>query len=273
MPAIITLTSDFGLRDEYVGVMKGILAAAAPQARLIDISHQVAPQDVEEAALLLEAAAPHFPPGTIHLAVVDPGVGTERELLLLQAREQYFLAPDNGLLTPFLDEQSLQAAFVIDCPRLYRQPVSPTFHGRDMLAPVAAALAGGLAPTSLGRPALKTRLKKLSSRQLQIDVIHGNIAGFVIHVDHFGNLTTNIHQRHLAALPTGPEQWELSCKGLKISGLSATYGSLPAGALAALIGSRGYLEIAANRGNAARLLGAAVGEPVRLAVRAQAQGL
>ncbi|MGV1100130.1 SAM hydrolase/SAM-dependent halogenase family protein [Thiovibrio sp. JS02] len=267
MPPIITLTTDFGLRDEYVGVVKGILAAQAPQARVIDLCHQVAPQDVRQAAFLLRAAVPYFPAGTIHLAVVDPGVGTERELLILQAQGQCFLAPDNGLLAPFLADDSFQAAFVIDCPHLYQQPVSDTFHGRDILAPVAAALANGNTPAELGRMALKDDLKNLSSPQLQIDLIHGNIAGFVIHIDHFGNLTTNIRQRDLAAFPVWRSGLEIVCRGKRIDGLATTYGSFPEGKLLALLGSRGYLEVAVSRGNAAKLLGAAIGDPIQVLVK------
>ena len=264
MPPIITLTTDFGLQDEYVGVMKGILAAQAPQAQLVDICHHVAPQDICQASFLLQAAAPCFPAGTIHLAVVDPGVGTPRKLLILQAMDQYFVAPDNGLLTPFLAEPLFQAAVFIDCPHLYRQPLSATFQGRDILAPVAAALANGADLSRLGAQAFKENLTKLASPTLQIDRIRGNIAGSVIHIDHFGNLTTNIHQRDLAGLTADPASIQVVHKKQHVTGLAGAYASPADGQILALIGSRGYLELAATNDNAARILGAEVHDPVRV---------
>jgi len=264
MPPIITLTTDFGLQDEYVGVMKGILAAQAPHAQLIDLCHAVGNQNITQASFLLQAAAPYFPEGTIHLAVVDPGVGTTRELLILQALGQYFVAPDNGLLTPFLADDKFLAATYIDCPHLYGTPLSTTFHGRDILAPVAAALARGIEPCRLGKKAPRINLKNLSLPQLQIDPIHGNILGFVIHIDHFGNLITNIHQRDLAALQSADSAIEILCKDTRIKGLSSTYGAVSKEKILALVGSRGYVEVAANQGSAATLLQAAVGEPIQV---------
>ncbi|MDG4475862.1 SAM hydrolase/SAM-dependent halogenase family protein [Thiovibrio frasassiensis] len=264
MPPIITVTTDFGLQDEYVGVMKGILAAQAPQAQRIDLCHTIAPQDIAQGAFLLQAAAPYFPHGTIHLAVVDPGVGTARELLIVRAMDHYFLAPDNGLLTPFLGESLFQHAIFIDCPHLYRRPLSATFHGRDILAPVAAALANGADLSRLGRQALKENLIKLASPTLQIDRIHGNIAGSVIHIDHFGNLTTNIHQGVLADLKADPASIQIFHKNQQVTGLTSAYASRPDNRVLALIGSRGYLELAVSKGNAAKILEGKVGDPVRV---------
>jgi len=264
MPSIITLTTDFGLQDEYVGVIQGILAAQAPQAQRIDLCHTIPPQDIAQAAFLLQAAAPYFPLGTIHLAIVDPGVGSNRKLLAIRAMGQIFLGPDNGILTPFLHDPLFEDAIVIDCPHLYLAPLSTTFHGRDILAPVAAALANGADLSSLGTQALKENLTKLASPTLQIDRIHGNIAGFVIHIDHFGNLTTNIHQRDIAGLTTDPASIQIFHKKQQVTGLANAYASLPDGQVLALIGSRGYLELAVTNGNAARILGAVVDDPVRV---------
>ena len=264
MPSIITLTTDFGLQDEYVGVIKGVMAGLAPQARIIDLCHTIRPQDIRQGAFILQAAAAYFPRDTIHLAIVDPGVGTDRRLLAVRAMGQFFLGPDNGILTPFLHDQLFEKAIAIDCPRLYLAPLSATFHGRDILAPVAAALANGASLSSLGSQALKEKLTKLASPTLQIDRIHGNIAGSVIHIDHFGNLTTNIHQRDLAGLTADPASIQIFHKQQQVTGLASAYASGPSGQILALIGSRGYLELAVAKGNAARILGAEVDDPVRV---------
>lgn len=264
MPPMITLTTDFGLEDEYLGVIKGVIIGLAPQARLIDLCHTIRPQDIRQASFILQAAAPYFPKETIHLAVVDPGVGTDRRLLAVRAMGQIFLGPDNGILTPLLQDYLFAEAIVLDCPHLYRQPLSTTFHGRDILAPVAAALANGTGLSSLGTQALKENLIKLASPTLQIDRIHGNIAGSVIHIDHFGNLTTNIHQDDLAGLTADPASIQIFHKKQQVTGLASAYASGANGQVLALIGSRGYLELAVTNGNAARILGAEVDDPVRV---------
>ncbi len=264
MPAIITLTTDFGLKDEYVGVIKGVILGLAPQARLIDICHSIRPQDIRQAAFILQAAAPYFPKGAIHLAIVDPGVGTKRQLIAVRAMDQIFLGPDNGILTPFLHDPLFAEAICIDCPEHYLTPLSATFHGRDILAPIAAALANGIGLSRLGARAFKENLIKLASPTLQIDRIHGNIAGSVIHIDHFGNLTTNIHQRDLAGLTADPASIQIFHKQQQVTGLTSAYASVPDSQVLALIGSRGYLELAAANGNAARILGAEMDDPVRV---------
>ena len=264
MPPIITLTTDFGLEDEYVGVLKGVILGLAPQASVIDLCHTIRPQDVRQAAFILQAAAPYFPKGTIHLAIVDPGVGTERQLLAVRAMDQFFLGPDNGILSPFLHDPLFAEAIYLDCPERYLAPLSATFHGRDILAPIAAALVNGFGLSSLGARAFKENLIKLASPTLQIDRIHGNIAGSVIHIDHFGNLTTNIHQRDLAGLTADPASIQIFHKQQQIAGLASAYASRPDGQVLALIGSRGYLELAVANGNAARILGAKVDDPVRV---------
>ncbi len=259
---VITLTTDFGLQDEYVGVMKGVILNRCPTATVIDLTHEIRPQDVQHGAFILEAAVPYFPRGTIHVVVVDPGVGTERDLLLLRGQDQFFLGPDNGVLSSFLDQNTAGDAYLIDCPEHYLSPVSNTFHGRDILAPVAAALANGVSPQKLGNKVIKTNLKKLAPSQLQIDSIHGNITGLVCRVDHFGNLTTNIQQKDVAQLGVLPEDLLIEIAGQQITGLAQTYGDSAPGTLTALFGSRHYLEVAIPQGNASDVLQTKVGDPV-----------
>jgi S-adenosylmethionine hydrolase len=252
--ALITFTTDFGLRDPYVAEMKGvILGIAGAAVQLVDITHEVQRHDVAEAALALEAAAPFFPAGTIHLAVVDPGVGTSRRGLAVAARGQLFVGPDNGLLTPFLagDEWS---AFELASPEHRLPVVSRTFHGRDVFAPAAAHLAGGLAPGRLG-PVVgdPVRLAWAEMRE-----VAGAIAGSVVHVDRFGNLVTSIHADSVAGLG---EETRLRVSG-RLVRMVGTYGDLDRGEVGVLRGSSGRLEIAAREASAAALLKARRGTPV-----------
>ena len=264
---IITLTTDFGHADEYVGVLKGVVLSRSPQARLVDLCHTIPPQDVAQAALLLGAAAPFFPPGTIHLAVVDPGVGTSRRLIATRANGQMLVGPDNGIFSAFLTAFPIEEVVVIDCPQHYLSPVSATFHGRDILAPVAAALANGIPLATIGPRVVPETLVKVIQPELQIDSIHGNMTGAIIHQDHFGNLTTNIHQRDITRLGANPASLRVFLGSHRIDGLSTTYGTSRPGALLALIGSRGFLELAQCMGNAAQFTGAAVGDRVGLVIR------
>ena len=264
MPPIITLTTDFGLSDEYVGVMKGVILVRTPTATLVDICHNIKAQDIKQAAFTIEAAARYFPAETIHLVVVDPEVGTDRHILALQAMGQYFVAPDNGVLTPFLTDDLFEEAIYIDCPQFYLTSLSNTFHGRDIMAPVAAALANNISFQDLGKPVIKQELKKLSPLELQIEPIHGNISGVVIQIDHFGNLTTNIHQRDIDRLSLKSADIEIFIKQKKIVGLASAYGTNPSGSIRGVIGSRGFLEIAAPQQDAAKLLNAQINDQVQV---------
>lgn len=258
MAAIITLTTDFGLRDAYVAEMKGAILGIARSAGqavdFVDVTHDVAPHDVTEGALALEAAAPWFPPATVHVAVVDPGVGTARRGLALQAGGHVFIGPDNGLFTPFLAGQGW-LAFELRAAE-YRLPsVSPTFHGRDVFAPAAAHVALGVEPHRLGPPvADPVRLPWPEARDLA-----GAIAGAVVHVDRFGNLVTSIR-------PVSIER--LRAMTVRIAGrpveVVTTYGELAPGRAGALVGSSGRLEIAVREGSAATLLRARRGTRVTL---------
>src|SRR6267143_317131 len=186
MAPIVTLTTDFGARDSYVAAMKGVILGIAREARLVDVSHEVAAHDITEAALALEAAAPFFPSGTVHLAVVDPGVGTARRGLAVAADGHIFVGPDNGLFTPFLDGDGWRAFELAEAD--YRLPeVSRTFHGRDVFAPAAAHVATGVDPSRLG-PRLVDPVRLAWP---EVRAVAGAVAGAVVHADRFGNLITS----------------------------------------------------------------------------------
>ncbi len=254
---LITLTTDFGLDDPFVAMMKGVILGRSPQSRLVDICHTIPPQDVEAASLVLQMAAPSFPGATIHVAVVDPGVGTSRRIICLAAHDQLFLAPDNGLLTPFLSESG--RAFELSNEEFFLQPVSATFHGRDILAPVAAALARGLDPQELGPAVPVSGLVHLPlPRPIREK---GQLRGQCLRADHFGNMATNISKKELASF-LGPDEIPvIRLAGTTIIGLSPSYGQKQAGALA-LLNSSDHLEISVSHGNASRELALCPGTPV-----------
>lgn len=263
MPRIITLTTDFGLTDEYVGVIKGVILTRSPDASIVDLSHQIERQNIRQAALLIKSAYRFFPAGTIHLLVVDPGVGSSRKLILLQADGHFFLAPDNGVLGLFLDPEHFQTAYEVMCDQYYLSPVSATFHGRDILAPVAAELAAGLDPEVVGPVIDLQVLKKLEVAAEKTDFERGIIAGEIIGMDHFGNLQTNITGSSLKALFGGHESTiKIIVKDTTITGVQAAYFERAPGEVVAIVNSKEYLEIAVNQGNAAKVLGAVTGEKV-----------
>lgn len=253
---IITLTTDFGLSDGYVGAMKGVILGIAPDARLVDLSHEITPQNVRQGAYILESAIPYFPGGTVHVAVVDPGVGGNRRPLLVTTPRAAFVGPDNGLFTFALDAPAAQA-WALDRPAYWLSDVSRTFHGRDIFAPVAAHLAAGVAPQAVGTP-----ITDALRLPLQMPQRRGNnrILGHVIHIDRFGNLISNIPA---AWIMTGV--WTCDIAARHIPRISDTYSAGAPGELLALIGSRGTLEVAIREASAAQTLGARVGQPVELA--------
>jgi S-adenosyl-L-methionine hydrolase (adenosine-forming) len=265
MTRLITLTTDFGLWDEFVGVMKGVILSRLPSARTVDLCHQIPPGDLRRAAFILESSRSYFPAGTLHVVVVDPGVGTDRRIILLEAGGQLFLAPDNGVLTLQI-RNCFTAAYEVSCRELFLQPVSNTFHGRDIFAPLAAELAKGLAPAEVGMPLSKNELITLSLPEAVIDPGAATIVGQVTDVDHFGNLLTNISleaYRQLAG-NLDPDRAIIRVKDRVISLLAESYGAAPPGGLLAIFASRDFLEIAINQGNAARELGVAPDEQVTL---------
>jgi S-adenosylmethionine hydrolase len=291
--SIITLTTDFGLADGYGGVMKGVILARAPEARLVDLSHEIAPQDVAAGAYILLQAYRYFPPETIHLAVVDPGVGTARRALLLVTEQGRFVGPDNGLFSHVLREAAalaagwtgmpatvpavwhpafdlaavlrstpparLPRAYTLTNPAYWLAGASATFHGRDLFAPVAAHLASGVLPARLGDPVPLESLILLPS--LAPALAPGLIEGRVIACDHFGNLISNIEAGLLATL--GPmEAVQVTLGPHHLQGIQPTYGATLPGAPLALINSAGLLEIAVRDGHAAQQLGGRVGDAV-----------
>lgn len=258
--AIVTLLTDFGVRDSYVGAMKGVLASLAPGVPVVDLCHELPPQDVLRAGLVWCDAVRYFPAGCIHVAVVDPGVGTRRRLLAVEARGSCFLAPDNGLLGLVLARHEVRRIHAITNKSLFLEEVSRTFHGRDIFAPVAARLATGLELGSVG-PRLRSyqRIEEPKAHRRSVR-INGKAAleerGEVVHIDAFGNAILNLRplsRRRLIALRIGR---------LELKRTRTTYGDVAPGGELLLVGSSGRLEIAVNQGNAAVELGIRVGERV-----------
>jgi S-adenosylmethionine hydrolase len=271
--AIIAILTDFGLKDGNVGVMKGVIWSICPQAQIADVSHTVHPQDVREASLILSRSTPYFPDGTVHLAVVDPGVGTGRRGMAAQIGSSYFVGPDNGIITYWL-ERTRRAGdpekfLNLDRPQFWLPEVSHVFHGRDIFAPAAAHLASGLALRHLGTPFHDPVLLSLPR-----PVHRGHSwTGEVIHIDHFGNVTTNIRQEQLADAMAAKEQIGVSIGGIQIAGLVDTFGERPQGALVALIGSTGNLIVSVVNGDAAAQLKVGLGDPVQATLPSTANGL
>ena len=269
---IVTLTTDFGMDSGYVGAMKGVLLGIAPQLTIVDISHEIPATDIAHGAFVLANASPYYVPSTIHMAVVDPGVGTERLALLVSTPTGLFLAPDNGILSYVLMPHIAYTtnpeispfgtfrmsigkncmAFKINNPNLLCHDVSYTFHGRDIFAPIAAQLANGLKISSVGEQVDVVTMLNLPT----IPACQQSIKGFVIFVDHFGNLVTN-----LTGDTVNGKRITLDILGESISGLNSSYQS-GREELLLIIGSHGYLEIARRNGSAASTLGAKVGTEV-----------
>jgi S-adenosylmethionine hydrolase len=264
MSNIITLTTDFGLQDEYVGVMKGVILSRSPGATIVDLCHFITRQDVCQAAMLIGSAYQYFPKGTVHVVVVDPGVGSARRLLLVSADNHYFLAPDNGLLTLLIQHAGFEAAYHIDCPRHYITPVSATFHGRDIMAPVAALLADGMAPDEVGPLLQRQELLTVHVAQPEINKDQHNIIGEVVGIDHFGNLLTNIGEKNIYGLVNAGSfsGVKVLIRNITIKGIQKAYTQEDPGSLLAIIGSRGFMEIAVNQGNGATNLNAKIGDKV-----------
>jgi S-adenosylmethionine hydrolase len=258
---VITLTTDFGPKDPFVGIMKGVIAGINPAAHVIDLSHGVAPQDIMGAALILRHSAGHFPRGSIHVAVVDPGVGSARRPILIDAGENYFIGPDNGVLSLALGNEKPIRIIHLSNADFHRRPVSATFHGRDIFAPVAAHLSRGIDAGGLGVPVEDfTRISWPEVAKSQA-VLQGEI----VYIDTFGNLFTNVSERDLEALPS--KQLAVSVRDVVIHGLAANYAAGGTGHYVALINSWGLLEIALYRGNAQHRCGARVGDKIQ--IRAQ----
>jgi len=274
MSPIITLTTDFGYDDPYVAAVKGAILNINPAATIVDVSHTIRPQDILQAAFILNGAYRCFPKQTTHVAIVDPGVGSDRRGVILKTLSAFFVAPDNGILSYIVDDlvsiddsslpepahgltevvfkKGLEAAAITD-PRFWRHPVSPTFHGRDIFAPVAAGLSLGISPFEFGEKINSLHLLPIVKPSLDLD---GNMVGQILHVDRFGNLITNIKSNSLPA-----KNITIDVGGHRVQGMSDYYAQ--GEGIMAVAGSSGYLEISLRDGSACDFLGVEVGDEVR----------
>jgi S-adenosylmethionine hydrolase len=257
---LITLTTDFGPSDHFVGVMKGVIAGIARQAQVVDITHEVSAFEVSDGAFTIAQAYRYFPKKTIHVVVVDPGVGSARRPILAEMAGQYFIAPDNGVLSMIYSREQPKVRH-ITADRYFLNPVSRTFHGRDIFAPVAAHLAAGVLPAKFGKP-----IEDFLKLTLDQPTRTGKRAwtGTVLKVDHFGNLITNLHIDEFLDVRTRP--FELNIGLETISRLALTFSEGNQGELFVIAGSSGYIEVTANQSSAAKRLGVGVGSPVELTI-------
>ncbi len=259
LPNLITLTTDFGLQDPFVGQIKGAILRRNINARIVDLTHAIDAHNILGAAVTIRSSYHYFPRESVHMIVVDPGVGSQREIIALMADNHIFIAPDNGILTFMMRDKNIQAAHRISNRSLFPTEISATFHGRDIIAPVAAALADGLDITDVG-PAIDIKdCVQLDIPKTQLDE-HG-ITGRVIHVDRFGNIQTTITSGNISLYQ--PSSFAgIFIRSSKINAISSTYSDSAEGELLAVIDSAGHLEIARNRGNAAEHIGCKIGDPV-----------
>jgi S-adenosylmethionine hydrolase len=256
---VITLTTDFGQADGYVGAMKGVILRICPHVEMVDISHQIRPQAVQQAAYVLSTVVAYFPPGTVHLVVVDPGVGSMRRPIAIQTARALYVSPDNGVLGLALDQDPPQQAVHLTASSYRLSPVSATFHGRDIFAPAAAHLACGTALDELGEALALSELVELPIAAPQPQP-GGGWQGKILHVDRFGNLITNLRlQSHQRGLQVGVGgQW--------VGQIARTFSDVDPGELLAYVGSSGYLEIAVREGSAAETLSLDAGDAVQIEV-------
>jgi S-adenosylmethionine hydrolase len=257
---VITLTTDYGTNDHLAGVLKGVILRILPNATLVDISHQVTPYDLLDGALTIGTAYQYFPPRTVHLVVVDPGVGTERRPILVSGEQQYFVAPDNGVLSLVYDREAAVSVRHITAEHYFLNPVSKTFHGRDIFAPVAAWLAKTYQTEAMGEEISDYARFTLPRAK----ATGSTLKGLVLRVDVFGNLLTNFKAEDLPAAMIASGKIALEVAGKRIEKLVQTFAQGRAGEPVAILGSSGFLEIAVNKGHAARTLGANRGAEVTL---------
>ena len=280
MSPIITLTTDFGYDDAYVAAVKGAILNINPEASIVDVSHSIKPQDILQAAFILGAAYRYFPKQTVHVAIVDPGVGSERRGIILKSPSAIFVAPDNGILSYVIDDlfsvesrsvieqthglteivfkTGLEAAAITD-PRFWRHPVSPSFHGRDIFAPVAAGLSLGISLYEFGEKISSLHILSIPRPSVDPD---GNLVGQVLHIDRFGNLVANIKNNDLPG-----KNVIIEVGGRQMQGISDYYAQKEG--VMAVVGGSGYLEISLRDGSACDFLGVAVGDEIRVIPVAQ----
>jgi len=261
MRKIITLTTDFGLQDYYVSAMKGVILHETPNARLVDISHEIPSQDIMAGSWVLKNSAMLFPPGTVHLVVVDPGVGTSRKPLALKIGDQFFVGPDNGIFSLLTEERDFKAVELTN-PSYWRTDRSNTFHGRDVFAPAAAHLCNGTELSQMGDP-----VEDLQTYHWAVPIADTDgIEGWVIHIDKFGNLITNISQSLIEDV-IGSDDLKIYVGNTILDTIENMFAAVPEGEPVAYIGSSGMLEVAINQGNAAKMLSVQKGAQISLVLQ------
>lgn len=259
---IIALMTDFGEDDFFVASLKATILKINPLARIVDITHRLGSFDPQSAGFLLVSCCTYFPEGTIFLAVVDPGVGSSRRILLAKTKKYFFIAPDNGLLTLALEEEEVQDLRALENKKFFLHKISKTFEARDKMAPVAAHLSKGVSPSEFG-----PEVKEYKKLRINRAVLKNNeISGHILYTDKFGNLITNIPEQCVRRLRKGRRKKTLSLqvRGVEIARFENTYSSVRKGELLFLIGSLGLVEIAAKEGSASRMLKARAGDPLKI---------
>ena len=260
---IITLTTDYGTSDHFVGVMKGVILSINPEVNIVDLTHSVLAHDILDGALAIGQSYRYFPPKTVHVVVVDPGVGTARRPILVAGDQHYFVAPDNGVLSSVYEQSESLHVWDIISEHYFRQPVSKTFHGRDIFAPVAAWLTKSWQTSSFGEPITDFVRFGIPKAKRTGNTIQGS----VLHADHFGNLITNITAEDLPQLAAGEGEITISAGNGQATKVVETFAQGAAGEVVGLMGSSGYLEISVNKGNASRTLGAGRGAEVTVELK------
>ena len=255
---VITLTTDFGYQDSFVGIMKGVIAGINPQAQVIDLTHGIPAQDILAGALTLRHSIQYFPRGTIHVAVIDPGVGSSRRPILVESAGNYLIGPDNGVLSLALQGGNGNRITHLSNSAYHLQPTSATFHGRDVFAPVAAHLSLGVAPTAFGET-----LEEMVRIELPVVIREGQrLHGEIIYIDSFGNLFTNIDRHDLTGI--AEDTLEIILGSIRVIGLATKYSAVAEGDFAAVFNSWDLLEIALNRDNAQKRSGAKIADKVEI---------
>jgi len=259
--SIITLTTDFGSQDGYTGVMKGVIANINPSANVIDISNMIEAQDIFQAACVINSSYAYFPKGTIHVVVVDPGVGSDRKIICLKTKDYLFLAPDNGALSLIIAKEESPSIREVTNVELFLPEISNTFHGRDIFAPVAAHLSKGVSHKNLGK-----RTDKISEINLPKPIRSpgGVLTAEIIYVDGFGNLITNINKDVIGRMKIGTERLAITIGRKRINGICKSYTDVGENEPLAIFGSSGYLEISVNRGSARDILNLKKGDKLVL---------
>lgn len=265
---VITLTTDFGLRDGHVGAMKGVMLSIAPAARLVDISHDIPPQDIQHGGFVLMTAYAFWPPDTVHLIVIDPGVGSARRAVAVKTNGGTFVAPDNGVLSYVLAREPVLHAVSLTDPRYWHEPVSPVFHGRDIFGPAAAYLATGVDLVALGQPLTEDELIRIPVPMPERHA-DGHITAHIQHIDTFGNCTTDVPGDWVLAR----SHWQVTVGDYVIDHIGRTFSDVPTGAVVALVDSTDFVAIAVRNGNAAEALRLDMGSAVTLSPKSALPGM